>query len=117
MAFDGIVYDTGHRYFKVGQIPFYIQIKCRGSEGEHFNPQGHRPSTIDRMRQRAKDLSIPESSLYFVVGFFRRGDIRTVVYYYIPLEELDRFKINNQYRFSVDRCEQETEPEGAIFKI
>lgn len=79
VAFDGIVYDTDRSFFKVGEAPLYGQIKCRGSEGEHFNPQGHAPSTIDGMRRVARELSIPESSLYFVVGFFRRGDIRTVV--------------------------------------
>lgn len=69
------------------------------------------------MRQVAKDLSIPESSLYFVVGFFRQGDIRTVVYYCIPLEKLDRFKTTSQYRFSVEQCEQEIDSQGVIFKI
>jgi hypothetical protein len=119
VAFDGIVYDTKQRYFKVGGSPSYVQIKCRGSGGEHYNPQGHSPSTIDGMRRVAQDLGIPESSLYFVVGFFRRGDIRTVVYYCIPLEELDRFQktSSGQYRFSVERCEQEMESNGAIFKI
>jgi hypothetical protein len=119
VAFDGIVYDTNRRYFKVGGAPSYVQIKCRGSEGEHYNPQSHSPNTIDAMRQVAQDLSIPESSLYFVVGFFRRGDIRTVVYYCIPLKELDRFQktSSSQYRFSVERCEQEMESDGAICKF
>ncbi len=116
-AFDGIVFDTERRFFKVGEPPSYVQTKCRGSEGEHFNPQGHSPNTIDSMRRMAKDLDLPEASLYFVVGFFRQGDIRTGVYYCIPLEELHRFKTTNQYRFSIDRCEQELEPEGIIFKV
>ena len=117
VAFDGIVYDTERHYFKIGEPPSYVQIKCRGSEGERFNPQGHRPNTIERMRQVAKVLSIPETSLYFVVGFFRGGDIRTVTYYCIPLGELDRFKPTSQYRFSVEQCEQEIEPDEIIFKI
>jgi hypothetical protein len=50
-------------------------------------------------------------------GRLARDDIRTVVYYCVPLGELDRFKTNVQYRFSVERCEQEIEPEGTIFKI
>jgi hypothetical protein len=87
VAFDGIVYDTNRRYFKVGDPPSYVQIKCRGSEGEQYNSQGHSSSTINRMRQVAQDLGIPESSLYFVVGFFKHSDIRTVVYYCIPLED------------------------------
>ncbi len=117
VAFDGIVFDIGRRYFKVGESPSYVQIKRRGSEGEHFNPQGHNPNTIDGMRRVAKELRIPEASLYFVVGFFRRANIRTVVYYCIPLGELDKFKTTRQYRFFVERCEQELEPEGVIFKV
>jgi hypothetical protein len=30
IAFDGIVYDTGHCLFKVGGSPSYVQIECRG---------------------------------------------------------------------------------------
>jgi hypothetical protein len=52
-----------------------------------------------------------------VVGFFRRGDIRTAVYYCVPLGELSRFKTTGQYRFSVERCERETAPVETIFKI
>ena len=119
VAFDGIVYDTARRFFKVGGSPSYVQIKCRGSEGEHFNPQGHAPSTMDGMRRVAGELSIPESSLYLVVGFFRRGDIRTVTYYGIPLGELGRFRKTptSQYRFSVERCEGEVKPGETIFKV
>ena len=64
-------------------------------------------------------MSVLESSLYFVAGFFRQGDIRTVVYYCMPLGELGRFKkiSSSQYRFSVERCEQEMESDGTIFKI
>jgi hypothetical protein len=100
--------------FKVGKSSFYVQIKCRGSESEHFNPQGHARIVVDGMLELASELGIPETSLYFVVGFFKQGDIRTVVYYCIPLEELDRFRKTptSQYRFSVERCEQEIEPEG-----
>ena len=117
VAFDGVVYDTERRLFKVGRPPSYVQIKCRGSAGEHFNPQGHALGTVDGMLEVARTLGVSESSLYFVVGFFRRGDIRTVVYYCIPLGELDRFRTAGQYRFSVERCEQQIEPVGTIFKI
>jgi|SRR5215203_181385 len=119
VAFDGIVYDTNRRYFKVGGSPHYMQIKCRGSEGKHYNPQGHSRNTIDGMQRVAQHLDILESSLYFVVGFYKQGDIRTAVYYGILLEELDRFKKapTSQYRFSVERCEQEMKSDGAIFKF
>ena len=40
-GFDGIVFDVNNRYFKVGRCPFFVQIKCRGSKGKEFNPQGH----------------------------------------------------------------------------
>ena len=117
VAFDGVAYDTDRRYFEVGESPSYVQIKCRGSGGEHFNPQGHGPETFGRMRKVAQNLGIPETSLYFVAGFFRRGDIRTVVYYCVPLGELDQFKTTSQYRFSVERCDQAIESEGKIFRI
>ena len=117
VALDGIAYDTERRYFKIGESPSYVQIKCRGSGGEHFNPQGHAPRIFDSMRDVARNLRIPENSLYFVAGFFRRGDVRTVVYYCIPLAELDRFKTTSQYRFSVERCHQAIEPEGYIFQV
>ena len=119
VAFDGTVYDTNRRYFKVGRSPHYMQIKCRGSESKQYNPQGHSRSTIDGVRRVAQHLDIPESSLYFVVGFYKQGDIQTAVYYGIPLEELDRFKKapTSRYRFSVERCEQEMKSDGAIFKF
>jgi hypothetical protein len=41
-------------------------------------------------------LGLPEPSLYFDIGFFTAGDIRTVVYDCIPLAELDRFKTTGQ---------------------
>src|SRR5215207_5941785 len=87
VAFDGTVYDTNRRYFKVGGSPHYIQIKCRGSEGKQYNPQGRSRNTIDGVRRVAQHLDIPESSLYFVVGFYKPGDIQTAVYYGIPLEK------------------------------
>lgn len=117
VALDGVAYDTDRRYFKVGESPSYVQIKCRGSGGEQFNPQGHAPRIFHSMRAVAQNLKIPESSLYFVAGFFRRGDIRTVVYYCIPLAELEWFKTTSQYRFSVERCDQLIEPEGKIFRV
>jgi len=92
VALDGVVYDTNRRYFKVGNLPFYVQIKCRGSDKDSYNPQGYKSRTFERMREVAMELDIPETSLYFVAGFFKSGDVRTVRYYCFPLGSLDRFK-------------------------
>jgi hypothetical protein len=86
------------------RAPSYVQMKVRGSDGEHFNPQELAPDTADSMLEVARTLGIPEASLYFVAGFFRRGDCGTIVYYCIRLGELNRFRNAGQYRFSVKRC-------------
>lgn len=119
VAFDGIVYDTEGQYFRTGKSPFYVQIKCRGSNDAGFNPQGHSSRTFEQMREVARGLNIPETSLYFVAGFFNNGDIRTVVYYCVPLEQVERFqsKSGGQYRFFVERCEQVVGETESAFKI
>ncbi len=116
-GFDGIVFDDAKRLFKAGRSPFYVQIKCRGSPADHFNPQGHSPSVFEKMRSLAQSLSIEESSLYFVVGFFRRNDIRTLVFFAIPLDELDAFKSKREFRFSVKKCREVMSRSPNIFEI
>jgi len=106
-GFDGIAYDTLNQIFKIGQPPFYIQIKCRGSKSASYNPQGHAPKRINAIWQSGRELKIPQDSIYFVVGFFKNNDIRDIVYYTLPWDSLDSFKISGQYRFSVRRCDEE----------
>jgi hypothetical protein len=113
---DGISFDYENRYFRVGQSPFYVQIKCRGSKGQQYNPQGHGQEVFDKMLNVAYSLQIPETSLYFVVGFFNNDDIRTVVYYAMPINVVSRFKVGH-YRFSVKRCEEEMEKDNTIFRL
>ena len=66
-GFDGVVFDTEKQFFKTGESPFYVQIKCRGSKGKRFSTQGHSTDTIEKIRQVAQELQIPQSSVYFVV--------------------------------------------------
>lgn len=115
-GFDGICYDPENTYFKVGQSPFYVQIKCRGSKGDLYNPQGHSQEVFDKMFNLAHSLGIPETSLYFVVGFFKNDDIRTVIYYAMPLHIVSLFKVGH-YRFSVERCEAAMQSDTTIFRL
>ena len=66
---DGIIFDSKHKTVKMSSAPFYVQIKCHGSSTKRFNPQGHSPKTIDKIRATAKQLGVPLTSIYFVVGF------------------------------------------------
>ena len=116
-AFDGIIFDSSNRYFKVGQSPFYVQIKCRGSTNDRYNPQGHSPNVIDAIRTFAQKLGIEEISLYFVLGFYKNNDIRQIVFFAIPFAELEAFKTSGQYRFSVVRCEQMMPKVKGMFRL
>lgn len=114
---DGVVYDMGGQLFKVGRPPFYVQIKYRGSKRDEFEPQGHDPAVVEAMKRVASDLSLPEDSLYFVVGFARNADIRTLVFFGIPLAEMGRFRPGAQFRLSVAECRKIAEQVGTIFEI
>jgi hypothetical protein len=117
-AFDVIIFDQNHTLFKRGgKSPYYTQIKCRGSNGK-FNSQGHAKKVIQKIKQVAKDLGIDKKSVYFTVGFFKSGDIRTLQFYTIPLSQLERFKGKNSgYRFSVEACEQAIKKARGMIKI
>jgi hypothetical protein len=116
-SFDGVVFDLQKKYFKVGISPSFVQIKCRGSAREQYSTQGHSPEIIDAIRKTAKQIEVPETSLYFVVGFFKNQDIRQSVYYIIPFQSLPSFRGNGQYRFSVKRCEEMLRTVPTISKI
>jgi hypothetical protein len=47
---DGIVFDPDHRLFKVGQSPFFVQIKCRGSNANGYNSRNFPNDGIRRDR-------------------------------------------------------------------
>ena len=78
---DGIIFDGKHKTFKMGSAPFYVQIKCRGSSTTRFNPQGHSPKTIDKIRATAKQLGVPLTSVYLVLGFYKDSDILSIQYF------------------------------------
>jgi len=115
-GFDGIAFDIDNQHFKLGQSPFYVQIKCRGSKGSKPNDQGHRVTTVDKIVSIAKDLRIPQTSLYFVVGFFKNNDIRNITFFTIPFSSLQQFKTaeGNYYRFSVSACKRAMEQDPNI---
>ena len=109
-GFDGIVFDSDKQLFKHGDPPFYVQIKCRGSKADEYNPQGHSPKLFQDIIVIADELKIPETSLYLAVGFFKNSDIRTINFFCMPLEQamnLFKFKSNVEYRFSYKQCEVE----------
>ena len=116
-GFDGIVFDVNNRYFKVGRSPFFVQIKCRGSKGKEFNPQGHPQKTISNINAVANELKIPDKSLYFVVGFFKNNDIRQMTFFIIPFASLHLFEKNRQYRFSVSKCKAVKQRDSTIREI
>ena len=107
-GFDGIVFDFQNELFKVGKSPFFIQIKCRGAKGHEYNAQGHSQKTIEKIRNVARELQLPDTSLYFVVGFFKNDDIRKILYYVIPFGSLGQFEKNGNYRFSPVKCKEES---------
>ncbi|MGO9137239.1 MAG: hypothetical protein ACLP9S_04560 [Syntrophales bacterium] len=107
-GFDGIAFDPKHKIFKVGDSPFYVQIKCRGSKHSDYSAQGHSKTTINKIIRLAKRLGIPAKSLYFVVGFFKEHDIRKIRFFIIPFASLRHFEKTStrQYRFSVKACDE-----------
>lgn len=116
-AFDGIAFDEQNDLFQIGHSPFYFQIKCRGSTGNLFHPQGHSPRVINAIQTLAQRLNIPETSLYFVVGFFKSNDVRNIIFFGIPFAELRTFKVKEQYRFSVQHCEQVVKQIPGMFRL
>ncbi|MEW6457151.1 MAG: hypothetical protein AB1410_10630 [Acidobacteriota bacterium] len=116
-GFDGIAFDHFHRYFKVGEPPYYFQIKCRGSKSQSYNSQGHKPEKIENIRIVAQQFNIQEKSVYFIVGFFKNNDIRTLTFFGVPFGSLPIFKVGDQFRFSVDRCKAATKSDKYIFQL
>jgi len=117
IALDAIIYDNDRRLFRSGPRPSHAQIKCRGSVGAAFNPQGHAPSVFKKMKQMADELKIPRGSLYCAVGFFHDNDVRKLKFFGIPLSEVGRFRSKTQFRFSVADCRKEMDKTHTIFEI
>lgn len=115
---DGIAFDPERRLFKVGQSPFFVQIKARGSDSDAYNSRTFPGDGIRKIESFAKDLGLPHDSLYFVVGFYNQGDVRTISYFSIPFSLLDIFSTDKGwYQFSVKRCEAAMQENDSIFRV
>ncbi len=114
---DGIAFDPDHRLFTVGQSPYFVQIKCRGSNSASYNSRNFPYDGVRKIVSFVENLGIPHDSLYFVVGFFKEGDVRTVKYYAVPFSSLDGFRTNGWYQFSVTRCEEAMREDSSIFRV
>lgn len=115
---DGIAFDTEHRLFKSGQSPFYVQVKSRNSNSANYKTKNF---PFDRMRgieSFAKNLGVPHDSLYFVAGFSKDNDIRTIIFFGIPFTSLVRFGTDKGwYNFSPKSCEAAMQEDESIFRL
>jgi hypothetical protein len=115
---DGVAFDPDNRLFKVGQSPFYVQIKSRNSDSANYKTKNFPHDRMRNIESFATNLGLPTDSLYFVVGFSRENDIRTMQYYGIPYVSLDRFRTDKGwYNFSVKSCEAAIQEDDSIFRI
>lgn len=114
---DGIAFDPNHHLFKVGQSPFFVQIKSRNSESESYKSKNFPHDGIRNIESFAKSLGLPSDSLYFVVGFSKDNDIRTIKYFAIPFASLHHFKTSKWYVFSVKKCEAAMREDSGIFGL
>lgn len=115
---DGIVFDPNHRLFKVGRSPFFVQVKSRNSESDGYKAKNFPSDGMKSIESFADNLGIPHGSLYYVVGFSRNNDVRTVRFFGIPFSSLDGFKTDKGwYNFSVKSCEAAMQEGGGIFRL
>lgn len=114
---DGIAFDPDHHLFKVGQSPYFVQIKSRNSESGGYKPKNFPQDGIRNIESFAKSLGLPSDSLYFVVGFSKDNDIRTIKYFAIPFASLHHFKTSKWYVFSVKKCEAAMREDSGIFGL
>lgn len=113
---DGIVFDPERRLFKVGQSPFFVQIKSRNSDSGNYKTKNFPFDGVRSIESFARELGIPYDSLYFVVGFSKGNDIRTVRYFGIPFSSISRFGTKKGwYNFSVKSCESAMQEDSNIF--
>lgn len=116
-AFDGIIFDPDNDLFKVGRSPIFVQIKCRGSNTNGYNSRNFLIDGVRKIEGFAGNLGIPTDSVYFVVGFYRENDVRTVKYFGIPFSSLGRFKTTRWHSFSVKKCEVAVKEDNDIFHL
>jgi hypothetical protein len=115
---DGIAFDPDHLLFNSGQSPYYVQVKSRNSDSANYKTKNF---PFDRMRgieAFARNLGIRHESLYFVAGFSKDNDIRTVEFFGIPFLSLDRFGTEKGwYNFSVKSCRAAMQEDSSIFHL
>lgn len=98
-GFDVIAFDTEHKVF-LGNSPILIQVKCRGSNKNKFNPTGLNERDIKKIEKMACLLKISTEQIYLAIGFFNCGDIRSIKFYLVPLKKLNNLKEEEKtYRF------------------
>lgn len=115
---DGIASDPENRLFKQGQSPFFVQVKSRNSDSANYKTKNFPADGMRSIETFANGLGIPYESLYFVVGFSRDGDVRTVKFFGIPFSSLDRFRTEKGwYNFSVRSCEEARRDDDSIFHV
>lgn len=115
---DGIAFDPNHRLFKVGRSPYFVQVKGRNSDSATYKTKNFPSDGVRGIEGFAEDLGIPHESLYFVAGFSKDNDIRTVRFFGIPFSSLDRFGTDKGwYNFSVKGCEAAMREDEGIFRL
>jgi hypothetical protein len=76
------VLDLSNKYFKIGKPPFYAKIKCRGSETNKYNPQGHPSEDFKDIQNEVIRLkNREETSLYVIAAFYKNKNIKEMNYY------------------------------------
>lgn len=116
-AFDGIVFDPDNDLFKVGRSPFFVQIKCRGSNTNGCNSRNFPNDGIRKVEGFAENLGIPSDPVYSVVGFYKENGARVVKYFGVPFFSLGRFRTDRWHNFSVKKCEAAMEEDNDIFRL
>jgi len=112
------VFDPKNRMFKRGQSQFFVQVKSRNSDSANYKTKNFPADGMRSIEAFANGLGILFESLYFVVGFSRDGDVRTVTFFGIPFSSLDRFRTEKGwYNFSVRNCEEARQEDDDIFHV
>ena len=95
---------------QVSTVEYTLTVPTRYANGRYF-------VSYPRVSAGAAKLAINEDSLYFVVGFYTHGDIRTSVFFTIPFLLLSQFRGSGQYRFSVERCQAAAVADSRIVRL
>ena len=114
---DDIAFHPDRHLFEVGQSPFFIQIKSRTSDSESYESKNFSQDDIYNVESLAKNIDLPSDSLYFVVGFSKDNDGRTIKYFAISFSSLHHFETGELYVLSVEKCEAAMREDRGIFEL